>query len=97
MYSDAVVFGVPLLIGACVIVLILAFLVARQFEAIAEMKGHKGYFWWCLLFGPAGWAMVIALPDRNTTSTNHSGFADSASNQESKYGTNEPDDSLPQL
>ncbi len=39
---------------------------ALQFGAIAEMKGHKSstYFWFSFLFGPAGWVMVAALPDR---------------------------------
>lgn len=30
-------------------------------------KGHSNrkYFWWCFWLGFVGWAMVIALPDRN--------------------------------
>ena len=47
--------------------------VAIKFESIANMKGHTSadmighteYFWWCFWLGAIGWAMVIALPDRN--------------------------------
>jgi hypothetical protein len=46
------------------VIIVLQLIVAVQFKEIAEMKGHEGYFWWCFLFGPAGWAMVIALPDQ---------------------------------
>ncbi len=51
-----------------VIAVILDVIVALKFDRIAGMKGHTGYFLWCFLFGPAGWAMVIALPDRNDAS-----------------------------
>ena len=49
-----------------VVVIAINLIVASQFEKIAIMKGHQGYYFWCFLFGPAGWAMVIALPDRKT-------------------------------
>ena len=41
---------------------------ALEFEEAANEKGYEGkkYFWYALLFGPAGWALVIALPDRKT-------------------------------
>ena len=41
---------------------------ALEFETAANEKGYEGkkYFWYALLFGPAGWAIVIALPDRKT-------------------------------
>ena len=38
--------------------------VAKEFEHIADMKGHDGrrYFWWTFFLGPVGMLMVIALP-----------------------------------
>lgn len=48
----------------CFISLVFNAVTASKFEAIANMKGHYGYFWWCFLLGAIGWAMVIALPDR---------------------------------
>ena len=56
-----------LIIILCLIVeLILAIFIAKEFENIAEMKGHYGrkYFWWSFLLGLVGWLMVIALPDK---------------------------------
>ena len=43
-------------------------MVALEIETAANEKGYEGkkYFWYALLFGPAGWAIVIALPDRKT-------------------------------
>ena len=54
---------------ALVIGIVLAFLIARSFQNIAEMKGHNGgaYFWWTFFLPPVGMMMVIALPDRNMT------------------------------
>lgn len=56
-----------LIILLCLVVIAIYFISAAEFQRIAEMKGHQGnkYFLWCLLCGPVGWAMVIALPDRN--------------------------------
>ncbi len=54
------------IILACAIGLAVSALAASQFNKIAEMKGHSGYFWWCFWLGVAGWAMVIALPDRGS-------------------------------
>lgn len=51
------------IIVSCVVMLIISALVATKFEEIAKMKGHTGYFWWCFLLGPAGWLMVVALPN----------------------------------
>ena len=47
-----------------IIVLIIDYAIAKQFEDIAEMKGHEGstYFWFTFLTGVAGMLMVIALP-----------------------------------
>ena len=46
--------------------LVLSWFIAKEFQRIAEMKGHGGkrYFWWSFFTSAAGWAMVIALPDR---------------------------------
>ncbi len=54
------------IILACDIGLAVSALASSQFNKIAEMKGHSGYFWWCFWLGAAGWAMVIALPDRSS-------------------------------
>ncbi len=55
----AVIFGALLVIAV-------AFFIGKEFQHIAEMKGHNGtkYFWWCFLFAAVGMFMVIALPDR---------------------------------
>lgn len=49
------------------ILLLLNYLLAKEFYAIAEMKGyeyHKKYFWYCFIFGWIGYLMVIALPNK---------------------------------
>lgn len=53
-----------IIIGVIVYIIINVF-VAGKFDSIANMKGHEGYFSWCFVLGVIGWAMVIALPDRN--------------------------------
>ena len=52
-----------------VIALIIDYVIAKKFEEIAEMKGHKGstYFWFTFIFGVVGMLMVVALPSGNTT------------------------------
>lgn len=50
------------------IILFLNYLLAKEFYAIAEMKGyeyHIKYFWYCFIFGWIGYLMVIALPNKN--------------------------------
>lgn len=49
------------------VMLAVDYFAAKKFEEIAIMKGHndKSYFWYSFLLGPIGFAMVIALPDRN--------------------------------
>ena len=49
--------------------LCIAYIAALQYEKIAELKGHKGYFWYCFLLGIIGWLMVVALPDLNSHKT----------------------------
>jgi hypothetical protein len=44
-------------------------LAAMEFEAIANMKGHHGYWGWCFWLGFIGYFMVIALPDRSERNT----------------------------
>lgn len=53
-----------IILGA-IIALAVQLMVSLQFDNIAEQKGYKSwvYFWYCLFFPVAGWAMVIALPD----------------------------------
>ena len=59
-----------------IIVLVINYIIAKQFEAIAKMKGHAGnvYFWFTFFFGVVGMLMVIALPVQ--TENKHSGAAD---------------------
>ncbi len=75
-----------------VVVLALAIQVAIavKFEMISEAKGYEGYFWWCLLFGPAGWLMVVALPDRNAPRV-------SETSPRQAFISSETDDKLPEL
>lgn len=59
-----------LLIFTLIIVyFVIDYFVAEKFEKIANEKGHKGYLGWCFWLGIAGWAMVIALPDRGMNTT----------------------------
>ena len=46
--------------------IITTFITAFGFAYIAGEKGYSkiGYWFWCFLFGIAGWIMVAALPDR---------------------------------
>jgi len=48
-----------------IIVLIIDYIIAKEFSDIAEMKGHKGstYFWFTFVFSLVGMLMVIALPN----------------------------------
>lgn len=50
-----------------VLVLLVNYLIAREYQRIATQKGFPGwrYFWWCFLMGIVGYIMVAALPDRN--------------------------------
>ena len=59
-----------------IVVLIIQYFIAREFQRIAELKGHyeKRYFWITL-----GMLLVIALPDlknRELLQTGHSGSSD---------------------
>lgn len=49
----------------CAALIVLAWYVAKEFERIAQKKGHyeKRYFWWSFLVGILGYLMVIALPN----------------------------------
>ncbi len=73
--------------------LVISGFIATKFDDIAKLKGHDGYFLWCFLLGPVGWAMVIALPDRNAPTSQTSGAAHPASSRTAA----EPDDTLPDL
>ena len=43
--------------------------IAKQFEEVAQKKGHtqKKYFWLCFLLAAVGYLLVVALPDRGNT------------------------------
>ena len=47
-----------------IIALVIDYAVSKQFEEIAEMKGHDGrtYFWFVFILGLVGMLMVVALP-----------------------------------
>ena len=50
-----------------IILLVIGFFVAKEFQYIAEQKGYADsskYFWYTFLLAPYGMLMVIALPDR---------------------------------
>ena len=51
-----------------IVYVVIAFVAAAKFDEIANMKGHQGYFVYCLLLGIIGWLMVVALPDRKQSS-----------------------------
>ena len=57
--------GAFTMIAALVIVLIIQFFVAKQFEKIAVQKGHPNAhaFAWCFWLGLLGCIYVAALPD----------------------------------
>ena len=76
-----------LIVIIAIVYLIFNAIIAIKFESIAEEKGYSGYFLWCLLFGAAGRAMVIALPNRKMMSQ-----ADSVTEQPQSH-----DDKLPEL
>ncbi len=84
--------------GYIIIFLIISFslainiFVAMKFEAIAKMKGHTGYLGWCFWLGAIGWAMVIALPDRN-----REGSIQKSGNAHSSPAARTDDDTLPEL
>ena len=60
------------------------FLMASQFQQIAEEKGYpeKKYFWFAFLFNIFGYMLVIALPDRN----NSNAYYAPRRNDETSYG-----------
>ena len=60
--------GAVIFFGIIVLCLLiwLDYYVAKQFEAVANAKGHYGkrYFHLCFWMGMMGYLLVIALPDR---------------------------------
>lgn len=50
-----------------IVALVAEIMAAVEFNSIANQKGYEGtkYGWWCALFPPAGYLMVIALPNLN--------------------------------
>lgn len=55
-----------LIIVAAIAVIVLFVYIAKEFQAIAEMKGYaeRKYFWWTFCIPAVGMMMVLALPDR---------------------------------
>lgn len=66
-----------IILAACVLLLIL-YLLAREFQRAAELKGYQSqkYFWIAFLCGFVGYLLVIALPDRSGGAELPSGTAD---------------------
>lgn len=56
-----------LIILACIAILIIDYLIAKEFYAIATDKGYVAtkYLWIPFLLGIVGYLLVVALPDRN--------------------------------
>ncbi len=58
-----------LLIAAIVLILLIDFLVAREFYLTAAMKGwdSKKYFFYAFFLTLVGYLLVLALPDRGSS------------------------------
>lgn len=64
-----------------IVALIIQYFIAREFQRIAELKGHyeKRYFWITFFLWIVGMLLVIALPDlknRELLQTGHTGSSD---------------------
>lgn len=61
--------GVGFILFLCIIGILIDCWIAGLFWGAAQMKGFKSsvYFWTSFLFGPVGWILVCALPDRGNT------------------------------
>lgn len=53
----------------CIVAIFTEVWIGCLFYAVAQMKGFNStvYLWTSILFGPAGWILVCALPDRGNT------------------------------
>lgn len=49
-----------------IVALVISYVIATEFSTIAQQKGYdeRKYFWFCFLFGIAGYLMVVALPKK---------------------------------
>ena len=59
--------GLPCIyVGAAIFVLIIDYIIAKEFEAVAIAKGYseQKYFWYSFLFGIVGYLLVLALPKK---------------------------------
>ena len=65
--------GAAIFFGICFLIFFiwLAYYIANLFYEAAVEKGHdsRAYFWLSFLFGPAGYLLVVALPDLKTRET----------------------------
>ena len=58
----------------CIIILFINAFAATKMQEIAEQKGSKERYWaWCFWVPMAGYAMVIALPDRGKEAESRTG------------------------
>ena len=59
-----------LLIGVCLALLVLDYFVAKEFYLAAAMKGwaSKKYFFFAFFLTVIGYLLILALPDRGSTS-----------------------------
>ncbi len=57
-----------LIVLACIAVLVIDWLLAKEFYKAANSKGYyaKKYLWIAFLFTMIGYLLIIALPDRGT-------------------------------
>ena len=55
-----------LIIVAAVFVLVVDYIISKDFYSVALAKGYgaKKYFWYCFLLGGVGYLLVLALPNR---------------------------------
>ena len=51
-----------------IIYFVIAYIIADEFYWVAVQKGYEDrrFFWYCFLFGIAGYLLVIALPENKS-------------------------------
>ena len=65
---------------AVIVAILLDVLVAYEFSNIALAKGYENnmkYMLYCIFCTIAGWLMVVALPDKNTSGTSATNSSES--------------------
>lgn len=64
---------VLLIVAAAVLVLVIQWIIAKEFAKVATDKGYaeRKYFWYCFLFSVVGYMLVMALPSKEKTKKNN--------------------------